>query len=92
MVHLLEAGHGSLDPFPQFLGPLEPAGDAGHVLVDGDLAPILLSGHLGVVDLLGMVQVQVHHRHQHRVLLLKVLLDQWTLQKGAHDVKKLGKK
>ena len=77
---MLEVGHWDADSLPQFLSPLEPTADIWHVLVDWNLAIVELGAHLKVIDLLGNVHLFVHHLYKDWIFLLKVLLDQWTVQ------------
>lgn len=89
MLQVLEIAHGDGDAVSDLFSPSETSRNLRHVLVDRSPALRFLGGHLSIVHGLGVVELLVHHVHDHRVLGLKVLLDHLPLQQTAHDVNQL---
>ena len=73
--------HRNRDSFTQLLSPLETASDWRHVLVDRHVTGLDEDCHLFVVQSLHVVELGVEHLHDHLVVRLKVLLDDWSLEK-----------
>ena len=89
MVEVPELGHGIGDTKLHLPGPLEVASHPGHVEVHWAAVrgPQMLD--VAVNQGLRAVQVLVQALQDHRVLLLKVLLDEGPLQKVSHHTNQL---
>jgi len=91
-VRMLESAefiHRNRDAFAQLLRPLQAARHRRHVLVDRHCTSLDVDLHLFVVQSLHVVELHVEQLHYHLIVGLKVLLDDWSLEKRAKNVDQL---
>ena len=88
----LECMHWFSDSVPEFVGPFEGSSDVRHVLVDRGSSFSSCYIHLTIKYHLSFIELFFIHLEQDGILVLKVSMNQWTIQQRAKAVKKLEEK